>query len=263
MRSKAVGAPGGGPLKKLDAPLKKLDAAVIAAPPTRRHRAAAFQAYALIASAAFIALAVAAHLFPYFRIDLTITRAVQSYHGAAFAGVMQGISWIGFSPQVNAFGLLGILVLLFAGLRWEAVAALFAGLGVVVGSLVKVLVLRPRPTADLVDVLAELNSNSFPSGHVVMITTFAGFLAFLAYTLLKQSWGRTALMIFLALLIVLMGPSRIYLGQHWFSDVMGAYLLGTVWLALTIIFYRWGKPRFFSHQPVAPDAPAPPVRARS
>ena len=61
----------------------------------------------------------------------------------------------------------------------------------------------------------------------------------------------------LSLLAGLMGVSRIYQGQHWFSDVMGAYLLGSVWLALTIKFYRWGKPRFFVHQPVAPAIPAP------
>jgi undecaprenyl-diphosphatase len=48
-----------------------------------------------------------------------------------------------------------------------------------------------------------------------------------------------------------MGPSRIYLGQHWFSDVMGAYVLGSLWLLLSIRVYRWGKPRFFRDQPVA------------
>jgi membrane-associated phospholipid phosphatase len=64
------------------------------------------------------------------------------------------------------------------------------------------------------------------------------------------------LLVALSLLIALMGPSRIYLGQHWFSDVMGAYLFGSLWLALTIRFYRWGKRRYFVHQPVAPAAPA-------
>jgi undecaprenyl-diphosphatase len=58
-----------------------------------------------------------------------------------------------------------------------------------------------------------------------------------------------------AVLGVMMGLSRIYQGQHWFSDVMGAYLLGSLWLALTIWIYRWGKPRFFVHQPVAPETP--------
>jgi membrane-associated phospholipid phosphatase len=59
----------------------------------------------------------------------------------------------------------------------------------------------------------------------------------------------------------MMGLSRIYQGQHWFSDVMGAYLLGSLWLALTIRLYRWGKPRYFVDQPVAPEAPAAKSRA--
>lgn len=242
-------------------PIEKLDAAVIAPHPTRHRRAYLFQIYALVASGAFIALALAARVVPYFRIDLKVAQALQSHHGSVFAALMYGVSWVGFSPQAIILGGLTVLLLFFAGLRWEAVAAVFAACGVALGSLVKILVLRPRPTADLIHVMADLNSKSFPSGHVVMITTFGGFIAFLVYTLIKPSWGRTALLILSALLILLMGPSRIYLGQHWFSDVMGAYLLGSLWLGLTILFYRWGKPRFFGHQPVAPE-PSPSGRRK-
>ena len=148
-----------------------------------------------------------------------------------------------------------------AGLRWEAVVALFAACGVGIGTLVKLVVYRPRPSADLVHVFGQLPSSGFPSGHVLEFTAFCGFLVFLVHTLLKPSWGRTTLLGFFALLLLLMGLSRIYQGQHWFSDVMGAYLLGSLWLALTIKLYRWGKPRFFAHQPVAPETPVAPVAA--
>jgi undecaprenyl-diphosphatase len=84
---------------------------------------------------------------------------------------------------------------------------------------------------------------------------FYGFLWFLAYTLLKRSWRRTLLLIFLGSLIGLIGFSRIYLGQHWPSDVLGAYLLGGLTLVAILQFYRWGKKRFFVHQPVAPERP--------
>ena len=140
--------------------------------------------------------------------------------------------------------------------------ALFAACAVGVGTLVKLVVYRPRPSADLVHVFSQLPSSGFPSGHVLAFTAFGGFLAFLVYTLLKPSWGRTALLAASAMLVLLMGLSRIYQGQHWFSDVMGAYLLGSMWLALSIWLYRWGKLRFFTHQPVAPETPGRRVRPR-
>ena len=236
---------------------RKLDDAVIDARPTRRYRAAVFQAYVLIAMAAFVALAVAAHFVPYFAIDVKITHAVQSYHGAVFDGLMHGLSWLGFVPQVDILAALAILLLFIAGLRWEAVTALFAMCGVAFGGLVKAIVFRPRPSADLVHVFQQLPTSGFPSGHTLMATAFYGYFAFLAYTLLKPSLGRTLLLVALGLLIGLMGPSRIYLGQHWFSDVAGAYMLGSLWLALTIRVYRWGKQRFFKNQPVAAGAPGP------
>lgn len=229
--------------------------AVIASRPARRARAAAFQAYVLGASVAFIALAVAAHYIPYFALDLRITQAVQSLHNDAFDGLMRGLTWMGFRPQVVVIGAMVCLSLFVSGLRWESVGALFAYGSTLVGTLVKLIVLRPRPSADLVQVMSQLDTTAFPSGHVLAATSLGGYLAFLAYTLLKPSPLRTAILCALGLYIPLMGLSRIYLGQHWFSDVMGAYLLGTLWLALVIRFYRWGKPRFFRRQPVAPEEP--------
>lgn len=238
----------------LNEPRRKLDAAV-APRPTRRYRAAVFQTYVLIASAAFVVLAVGARLLPYFPIDLKITRAVQSYHGVIFDRVMFDMSWIGFLPQSLAFGLVPLVLLFIAGLRWESVVGLLAAAATAVDAVVKIIVHRPRPSIDLVKVLSELPTSAFPSGHVLTFTALCGYFAFLSHTLLKPSWERTALLVVIPVLALMMGLSRIYQGQHWFSDVMGAYLLGSLWLALVIRVYRWGKPRFFIHQPVAPEAP--------
>ncbi len=212
-----------------------------------------FQAYVLFATAGFIVLAVAARFIPYFAIDVTITRAVQSVHSPIFERVMFSISWAGFFPQSLAVGLILCALLFAVGLRWEAVVTFFAECSVMVSMLVKLAVSRPRPSIDLVDVISELSTSAFPSGHVLTSTALCGFLAFLSYTLLKQSWQRTALLVVFALLIPLMGLSRIHQGHHWFSDVLGAYLLGSLWLLLTIRIYRWGKPRYFVRQPAAPE----------
>jgi undecaprenyl-diphosphatase len=111
---------------------------------------------------------------------------------------------------------------------------------------------RPRPTGDLVAVVSMLDSYSFPSGHVMFYIGFFGFLFFLTFTLLKHSWMRSLLLTLFGGLIVLVGISRIYLGHHWASDILGASLLGGLTLTFILQFYRWGKKRFFIRQPVAP-----------
>src|SRR5437762_2952059 len=123
-------------------PRKKIDEKVIAPPVVRHHRAAAFQAYVLIASAVFVTMAVFAHTIGYFPIDLTFTRAIQRIHDPVFAQVMYGISWMGFVPQVDIIGGFLILLLYVTGLQWEAMSALFSGVGIGLGTLIKMLVLR-------------------------------------------------------------------------------------------------------------------------
>ena len=236
---------------------RKVDEAAIAPRHARRYRAALFQIYVLLAAGAFVALAVAAHFTPYFPVDLTVTRALQREHGPVLEALMRGLSWMGWNPQAALLVAMVLSTLLLVGLRWEAVVGVLAGFGTVVGSLIKLAVYRPRPSPDLVQVFGPLATTSFPSGHVILATAFYGYVAFLLYTLLKHTWYRVAGLTLLALIVLLMGPSRIYLGQHWFSDVMGAYVLGSLWLTLSIRVYRWGKPKFFTTQPAAREEPVP------
>lgn len=244
--------------KPVNAWRRTIDAAgAIVEKPWRRYRAAVFLTYLIGAVVVFIILAVLAKTVAYFTFDVTITRALQTFHAGWFDGLMRALTWIGFSPQAWIITL-GILLFLYAsGLKWETVVALVSVLGSsALGLGLKVLIDRPRPSADLVTVLTQLKDYSFPSGHVLFFTTFFGFLLFLAYTLLKHSWWRTLLLVILVGMVALIGPSRIYVGQHWASDVVASYLLGSVWLALSVLIYRWGKPRFFVNQPVAKETPA-------
>lgn len=222
----------------------------------QRHRAAVFQTYMIGAVVVFFVLAVLAKSVAYFAFDLTITRAVQSFNPGWFAALMSALSWPGFEPQTVVISGVVIVFLYVRGLIWEAVVTLANGIGsTALGTGIKILVDRPRPSADLVNVIARLNSYSFPSGHVLYYTTFIGFLFFLAYTLLKPDWRRTLLLVVLGGMVTLIGLSRIYEGQHWASDVLASYLLGSVWLSLSILIYRWGKPRFFVNRPVTKEMP--------
>jgi len=224
--------------------------------PKREYRTYLFYVGLFAVIGAFTTLTILVKITPSFPIDLQITRALQSINSPIFAAFMSLISWPGFSPQSFIIPLLVAADYYLFGFHWEAIAVIVASLfPPVVNVIVKDYVRRPRPTIDLVHVLGALNSYSFPSGHVMFYVGFFGFIWFLVYTLLKRSWKRTALLWFLGGLIALVGASRIYLGQHWASDVLGAYLLGTLTLLLNVWFYRWGKKRFFVRQPVAAEKP--------
>jgi membrane-associated phospholipid phosphatase len=221
--------------------------------PKRDYRAMAFQMALLSAIGAFAVLTLIVRSNPLLALDLQITNALQSIDSPFFTTAMSWVSWPGFLPQTILIPTLAALLLYWLGFHWEAVTALLAAiLPGIVNILVKELIRRPRPAADLVNVFRVLDSYSFPSGHVMFYTGFFGFLWFVVFTLLKSSWKRTLLLLLLGSLIALVGVSRIYLGQHWASDILGAFLLGGLTLTLILAFYRWGKKRFFTHQPVAP-----------
>jgi membrane-associated phospholipid phosphatase len=197
---------------------------------------------ALLATTAltFVALAVAAHMVPYFAIDLDLTRAMQSVKNPTFDFVAHWIGWPGFPPQSNIlFGGL-ILLLLVRGLPLASLGLLLAAGGSAALWLwIAPLVDRPRPSPELVHVSAEIPHGSFPSGHVLNLTAGFGFIWYLAYTLLPASPIRTAVLWVVPIYLGVLGLARVYEGQHWPSDVVGGLLLGALWLWLCITLYRW------------------------
>lgn len=210
--------------------------------PARRPHARFIAAYFALSAISFLALAFFAHSTPYFGADLAFTRAVQAFNAPWFDTLMRAVSQLGFDwKAVTAISLIN-LFLVVVGLRWEAVMGVCASTGIwALDNMVKTLVARPRPSVDLVNVITHLDGPSFTSGHVASFTVFYGFMWFLTYTLLTPSWKRTLLLAVLAALIALVGLSRVYSGEHWPSDVLGSYLLGSLWLAVIIYVYHWGE----------------------
>jgi undecaprenyl-diphosphatase len=215
------------------------------ATPVRRYRFFLFQLFLMGGIAGFLILAILARTTAYFPIDLAITQTFQALQVFGLLTFMRIISWFGFAPQILLIVAFFVILLFILRFTWEGLVSVISAVGVLTANtLIKLLIARPRPGADIVRVFAEIDGFSFPSGHVMFYTTFFGFMAFLCYTHLKNPWLRLILVTGFSAIVALVGPSRIYLGEHWASDVLGGYLLGSLTLVAVNQLYRWGKFRF-------------------
>ncbi len=198
----------------------------------------------VIALFTFLAIWVAHH--PVLAIDVTITRAFQANQSPWLRYAMLAVSYIGNVMALSA-GLVVLSAILFwiLDLRLEAILVVaVSATSAILYSLIKLIVARPRPSASLVQIIQAASGQSFPSGHVMSYVAFWGLLFSLGVILFRgQHWWRSALLIISALFVVLVGPSRVYLGDHWTSDVLGAYLLGGIWLAMSLWLYLYLKGR--------------------
>ena len=186
-----------------------------------------------------IALSVAAHFFSVFPFDLKITRELREEQNPVVSQTLQWVSVLG-ETWIEAVLAGTVIAICLVRRRWpEAVFVLATVSSVILTSVLKVLVGRPRPPSflgDPNDLFWSVDQFSFPSGHVLFYIVFFGFIALLAWSHLT-GYVRWLIMVICGLLIVLIGPSRVYLGAHWASDVIGSYVIGVLWLLMIILPY--------------------------
>ena len=204
--------------------------------PMNRNIEAVLLALLLVSA---LALSVAAYIFGIFRFDLEIAISMTGNDNQAITAVMAAVSFLGdgWMPVLLVFLAAGICALRKKWLEAVFVVATLSS-GILAG-MIKALVGRPRPPGFLLtpsDVFQGFNQYAYPSGHVLFFVVFFGFLAFLSWMHLA---GRVRWIIIAVCssLIVLIGPSRVYLGEHWASDVIGSYLIGTFWLIILVLLY--------------------------
>ena len=169
--------------------------------------------------------------------DMTITKTLQNRRHPLFRSFMFFISEIGF-PKLNVPLTLGIASIFWAlRFRLEALFILLTTSSNLLNAIVKRVIKRPRPAQELVTVVRVINEPSFPSGHVMHYTNFFGLLIYLLATNWQSGRLRNTLIIICTSLILLIGPSRVYLGAHWPSDVMAGYMYGGLWFGGLIVLY--------------------------
>ena len=188
-----------------------------------------------------LVISIYARLAPKFPGDLCLTLWLQSFDNHLVLSIMECISFIfgGWSAALVVVAI-GIVVWWRIG-RLEAIIILVGGLITLVNTALKLAIDRPRPSADLVHVLSPEQGNGFPSGHAFFVILILGLTAYFIFINLKNRVLRILVLAGLIALILLTGISRVYLGVHWPSDVIGGYLIGGVFLTALIRFHRTWK----------------------
>ncbi|MBX3051015.1 MAG: phosphatase PAP2 family protein [Caldilineaceae bacterium] len=196
----------------------------------------------IAASAIFIDLAGDVWLREGFAWDVPLILAIHAYSAPWLDAVMIAITQLG----MYGAGLAALGVSLWMWRRHDRmhVWALWASFGgaVVINTALKILFARPRPT--IFPPLMVEHSYSFPSGHTIAATALYGFLTLLLWHNRQRFYA-----VLVALTIPLVALSRVYLGVHYPSDVLGALAVGIVWLALVWVIHLRFHPKLGEAKP--------------
>lgn len=165
-------------------------------------------------------------------LDRSLLLAIHRLSNPLLDSLMIFITYLGSRYVVAILFLLAFVVLAYRRL-WQSVLSLTV---VTIGAgfidlVMKAESARPRP---LFFRVIPATGFSFPSGHTLLATVFYGMIAFILYTRARSKVSRILVVSSTAALVLLIGFSRLYLGVHWPSDVLGGYIVGLLWLFLSI-----------------------------
>lgn len=144
------------------------------------------------------------------------------------------ITYLGNWQAIVGLGVVALAVLWSLHKKREAGFLIIALIsGEIIKEFLKLIFHRERPDESLA--LIQESGYSFPSGHAFMSVIFYGMICYFVYQACKNKWQKVILLIATAVLVFLIGYSRIYLGIHWISDVLAGWLIGGAMLAFFIV----------------------------
>lgn len=183
-------------------------------------------------------------------VDVQMNSWAESIQIGSFTVVAKGISFA-FDTYTLLILTLVAAAILFILHQWKS--SLLLG-GAMAGDAALVLVCKtliqsPRPINELI----PETGNSFPSGHVAGTLVFFGVLTSLIWQRWRSSKVKVSTSALYIAITFVVGFDRIYLNVHWFSDVIGASLLGAFWLAFVLVSFQILTLRFSKAKPLAAE----------
>ncbi|HEY0700088.1 MAG TPA: phosphatase PAP2 family protein [Micromonospora sp.] len=156
--------------------------------------------------------------------------------------VLNAVTDLGGRPVIVWLVTVAVVGLLIRRQPRLAVYLIVTGLGaLVLDPSLKTLVERIRPEVDVP--IGSYAGNSFPSGHALGSMVAYGAILLVFLPAIRPRWRRPAIVVTVALVLAI-GLTRIALGVHFVSDVLGAWLLGLAWLGVTAYAFRlWRRER--------------------
>ncbi len=191
------------------------------------------------------------------------TFATPFLHGLAsptLDTLMTAATFVGSNSVIPVLFALAVIGLVVAHRPREALFLAIASAGsLVINETMKVFFARPRPQLPWAQVLPDY---SFPSGHTMNSLVFYVSLAVVLWSLVGRRAGLASMAAAIVLSVVI-GVSRIYLGYHYLTDVLGGLFAGTAWLLIVAAAFRAGPlSRIGRHPtvgaPAGPTIPGPP-----
>jgi len=153
--------------------------------------------------------------------------------------------WITFFGSVKGVALITFIVCVILYITRHRLLGMYLAITVALGAggfnhILKLMFKRARP--DIQPIIAE-SGYSFPSGHSMGSMILYGSLAFVLFKAYNRMWAKILGVIIGIVLVLIIGISRIYLGVHYPSDVIGGYLAGAFWILICMIAFHYFEGR--------------------
>ncbi len=171
-------------------------------------------------------------------IDEAIATSIYSLEAPALTEVMKAFSFVG---SVVPVVIISFIFLFIFYMRYRSLSGIFVFLFASIASVSLNVILKnyfQRERPSLINLITETGF-SFPSGHSMASLSLYGAITYIFWTHLKNEKNRLILLIGTSVMILCIGFSRIYLGVHYPSDVVGGYLLSGALLSLIVSGHRY------------------------